>query len=372
MRCFQALDAGCFRVKRQSAIKYHNIMFFKLLRVFQARPIASVGVALMVFMTAPTARAQVWTLVHLPDTQNYTYANPEVFLKQAHWIAGNKEARNIKLVLHSGDITSYNTRPEWLNARAGFDILAAAKVPYVMAIGNHDMGVWGSCIDRSTFFTEYFGTFDYIKHIAKRSTRTRDTRRRGIELENAWNTYDTPWGMFMIVALEYLPRNSVVTWAGNAVKRNPESHVILLTHSYLADDNTRTDWRLATKMPVRAGHLTNDPDGFNDGEALWQKLVSKHGNFLFTISSHLRGTGAGYLMSRGVAGNEVHQIGANYQKGVVPDGADGYLRLLEFQSDRQTIKISTYSPYADRWLRDSAHEFIIKLKSPLPLRANQK
>jgi predicted MPP superfamily phosphohydrolase len=327
-------------------------------------------VSLYIFTTR--AHAQAWTLVLLPDTQNYTYAHPEVFMKQTRWIAENKETRNIKLVLHTGDITHHNTRPEWLNARHALDTLASAGVPFVLVTGNHDTGVWGSCVDRSTFLNEYFGTFDYNKHVAKRATRTRDTRRRGVELENAWNLYDTPWGAFMVLALEYLPRNSVVAWADNVLKKHPGHHVLLLTHSYLSDDNTRSDWRLATRAPTRAGHFTDDPDGYNDGEALWQKLVSRHRSFLFTFSSHLRGAGTGYLVSKGISGNEVHQMAANYQKDVAPDGGEGYLRLLEFQPDRQTIKVSTYSPHLDQWLRSPGHDFVINLSSPLPPGANKK
>ena len=56
-----------------------------------------------------------------------------------------------------------------------------------------------------------------------------------------------------------------------------DRHAILLTHAYLYSDETRYDW------PVRQREQNWNPNGYgvaklapvNDGEALWQKLVSR-------------------------------------------------------------------------------------------------
>ena len=54
-----------------------------------------------------------WTLVVLPDTQRYTDTRWDkdlvIFRTMTQWMADNKRARNIKFVLHEGDITSGNT-----------------------------------------------------------------------------------------------------------------------------------------------------------------------------------------------------------------------------------------------------------------------
>jgi hypothetical protein len=74
------------------------------------------------------------------------------------------------------------------------------------------------------------------------------------------------------------------------------------------------------------------------------------------------GDGTGRLASKGTHGNTIWQLFANYQTGVEPDrknGGGGYLRIMEFQDDGKTIKVSTYSPFYDNWLREPDQEFTI-------------
>jgi hypothetical protein len=47
-----------------------------------------------------------FTLIALPDTQNYSTAYPVVFNSQTQWIANNKTAQNIVFVTHLGDIVN--------------------------------------------------------------------------------------------------------------------------------------------------------------------------------------------------------------------------------------------------------------------------
>ena len=85
----------------------------------------------------------VWTLVVLPDTQNYVNderrsADVSVFNGMMEWIAGNRHKRNIGAVIHVGDMTFYNTVQEWEGIRSGFARLDG-KVPYVVCAGTHDI-----------------------------------------------------------------------------------------------------------------------------------------------------------------------------------------------------------------------------------------
>ncbi|HRX17819.1 MAG TPA: hypothetical protein P5135_02070, partial [Gemmatimonadales bacterium] len=66
---------------------------------------------------AATDATEGWSFVLLPDTQCYSESHPEVFLAQTEWIARQRHARNIRFVLHLGDITNNNVLPEWINAR---------------------------------------------------------------------------------------------------------------------------------------------------------------------------------------------------------------------------------------------------------------
>jgi hypothetical protein len=316
------------------------------------------------------APAGAWTLAVLPDTQGYTDGFPEVFTCQTRWLAANRDARNIKLVLHAGDITNRNTHPQWLAARQSMDVLVKARIPFALVPGNHDLGIWGASKapghKRDTLMNDYFYSADYRLSVKRGYFES-------YHLENTYQTFDTPWGPILVLALEFFPRDAVIDWADKTVGKFPDHRVILLTHAYLYHDDSRYD-RSTDKTAGRvapAGDYATDkhPGGSNDGEDMWRKLVSRHKNFLFVICGHVLGDGTGYLVSKGGNGNDVHQMLVNYQPGTQPDrghGGAGFLRLLEFQPDGKTIKIASYSPYLDQWLEEADQQYTITLREPVP------
>jgi hypothetical protein len=79
-----------------------------------------------------------------------------------------------------------------------------------------------------------------------------------------------------------------------------------------------------------------------DGQELWDNLVSKHDNFLLTLNGHVQHDGLGHLQSKNAGNKNVHQVLVNFQ--MKPNGGDGWLRLLEFSSDGKSIDAIDYSP----------------------------
>jgi len=308
---------------------------------------------------AAPRRAEPWSFVLLPDTQCYTESLPEVFLAQTDWIARQQRLRNIQFALQLGDITNNNVHPEWINARHAVDRLRQAAVPHLLVPGNHDIGPWGSATDRTSHFSDYF--------------IQRNARVAG-ESENAFLRVTVGEVKWLIVGLEFGPRDAVVEWANEVVARHPDHHAILMTHAYLYADGTRYDWagkgRAQDWNPNGYGVATRAeqaPHGVNDGEALWQKLVSRHRQFAFTFNGHVLHDGIGHLESTGPGGT-VHQMLVNYQCGVVPDrrkGGGGFLRLVEVAADGRTLTVRDYSPYYDEWLSDPDRRFTITMDRDL-------
>ncbi len=304
-------------------------------------------------------RTGAWSFVLLPDTQCYSESHPDVFMAQTEWIAKQREARNIRFVLHLGDVTNNNVLPEWINARRAMDVLREAAIPHLLVPGNHDMGPWGNAGERSSHFSDFF-----IQRNSFAPGRS----------ENAYLTVDTGTSKVLIVGLEFGPRDAVVEWANEVVARHPDHHAILLTHAYLYNDDTRYDWQGRGRdqswnphgYGVADGHdaLDEVDPGTNDGEALWHGLVKRHRQFVFTVNGHVLGDGIGHLASRGEHGNTVHQMLVNYQCGVTPDrklGGGGFLRLIEVGNDGRTVEIRDYSPYYDQWLTDPDRRFTLSL-----------
>jgi hypothetical protein len=298
--------------------------------------------------------------VLLPDTQCYTRDHPDVFLAQTEWIAAQRAARNIQFVLHLGDITDDNIHPQWQNARRAMDVLEAAGIPYLMVPGNHDIGPWGSATDRTSHMSEWFmqtGGFE-----------------RG-RSENAFRTVTVGDSKLLLLGLEFGPRDAAVAWANEVVARHPDHHAILVTHAYLYSDGNRFDWSAKGRdqsWNPNGYAVGTDPalarDGCNDGEALWQKLVSRHPQFVFTFNGHVLHDGIGHLVSQGTAGQDVHQMLVNYQCGTVPDrkkGGGGFLRIMTVEADGRTVHAQDYSPYYDQWLEEPDRRFTITLDRSL-------
>lgn len=301
-----------------------------------------------------------WTLAVLPDTQYYTVAAPEIFQAQTRWIASQKEARNIVYVLHLGDIVNNNKLSQWTNAQSALSVLDG-HVPYALVPGNHDYGNNGSTDSRQTYLNDFFPYANYL------SWPTFGGAFVPGHMENTYHCFTAGGQDWLILALEFGPRDAVVAWANGIVAAHPQRKVILITHAYLYFDNTRYDW--ATKGSSQSWNpyaypTGDDPEGTNDGEDLWQKLVRRHRGFVLTVNGHVLNDGLGRLSSWGDHTNIVHQMLVNYQ--VRAQGGEGYLRLLEFLPDGRTVQVKAYSPYLDHYLTDGQNQFTLDLQPSPP------
>lgn len=281
------------------------------------------------------------TLVVLPDTEVYCQKRPEAFEAQACWIAANARARNIAYVLHEGDIVHDDVETQWQTARRCFEMLGG-KVPYAIVLGNHDY----SDARRTTKANDFFPVADFRKWPSFGGAKDEG------KIENTFHRCrigDRDW---IILALEFGPRDEVVEWANRVLDEHPNHLGILLTHAYLFRDNKRYDHAAG---PQRA----SPHDWGNDGEQLWRKLVGKHANMRMVISGHVASGGPAYLASRGDHGNTVHQLMVDHES--LRGGGSGYLRLLEFLPDHETVQVRGYSPLLKRSLTDPSHQFRFKL-----------
>ena len=95
---------------------------------------------------------------------------------------------------------------------------------------------------------------------------------------------------------------------------------------------------------------------------MWDKLVSKNPNVLFVFSGHVMDDGTGMLISVGEHGNKVYQMLANYQGGIKNSlkGKSGFLRIVDIDVKRKTVKVQTYSPYRDEYRRGEDSEYLFE------------
>jgi hypothetical protein len=307
-----------------------------------------VGLLLFGCVAAAQDQSSDFSVVVLPDTQNYSEYNPAVFNAQTQWIVNNASTLNIQLVLHEGDIVNGGGDPtQWANADAAMKILDG-KVPYVAVIGNHDYDKVNPD-GRTAYaanFNKYFGPQRYAGTPYYQGSFDPNSN------ESFYSVFTLGGKQVMVLALEVYPRDAVLDWANSVIDANPDKEVIILTHSYMFADDTRvgrcdqggkSDLKVATD---------------NDGEDMWNKAVRKHANVSLVLSGHIVWNGGiGRRADLGDNGNLVNQILADFQN--YTNGGNGYLRILTFHPSTNTIDVQTYSPWINKYLTDAANQFTI-------------
>jgi hypothetical protein len=288
-------------------------------------------------------------LVLLPDTQIYSQKYPEIFKAQTEWIARHTDS--ITFVLHQGDITNRNTDEQWQNAVEAMQLLDG-KVPFSFVAGNHDIGDMGKADTRdSELFNKYLPYEKYSKMAGFGGTFEPG------KMDNTWYTFKAGGMKWLVVSLEFGPRDNVLKWANEIIAKHPSHKVIINTHAYMFSDHTRiSQKRNHAWVPQNygLGKMTGE-DSANDGEMMWDKLVSQHPNILMVVSGHVLNSGVGTLVSAGKNGNNVYQMLANYQMG--EKGGNGFLRIIKINPAKQKISVKTYSPYIDEFNTSPDHQF---------------
>ncbi|QDV71296.1 Calcineurin-like phosphoesterase [Rosistilla carotiformis] len=292
-----------------------------------------------------------WTLALLPDTQVYSVRFPGLFSAQTAWLRAHAKQRNIQYVLHLGDITNNNTRKEWERAAESMQLLDG-HVPYAIVGGNHDYGPSGDASTRDTLLNEYF---PYEKTAAMPGF---GGAFEAGKLDNTYHLFEAGGQKWIVLALEWGPRDETIAWANDVMTKHPDHKGILVTHAYLFSNSRRYDATDKVNPNHWNPHHYRTPGGVNDGQELWDKLVRKH-NFVFTFNGHVLNDGTGYRADPNDTGQLVHQMLANYQMREL--GGEAYLRLLEFDPDGNTVHVLAYSPLHDRYMLEQDQSFTIRL-----------
>lgn len=266
--------------------------------------------------------AQSFSVVLLPDTQNYSEKYPDTYIAQALWIRRQAKQDNIKFAIHLGDIVQTSTKkPEWENADRAMRLLDGV-VPYSVAPGNHDMVVKNR---DSTLYNKYYSP-------ARFAGRKWYGGHMGDNNDNNYCFFEASGMKFMILNLEFAPRDETLEWAAGVTKQYADHRVIVATHCYMRPK--QRDTGCATSYNI-AG---------NSGEQIWQKLIRKQPNIFLVVSGHV--LGVGLQTSINDAGGKVLEMLTDYQG--LPNGGDGWLRSLKFVPSENKIHVRTYSPLLDK------------------------
>ncbi len=277
-----------------------------------------------------------FTVVLLPDTQNYAERFPDTYMTQTQWIKRRAAQDNIKFAIHLGDIVqTARIEEEWKVADRAHRVLDGA-VPYSVVPGNHDVDHKDKKLTRGTrLYNKYFppARFKdrswYGGHMGKTNT-------------NNYCFFEGGGMKFMVLSLEFAPRDETLEWAGRVVDAHKEHRVIVATHYHL-----RLDGRYKGATPY----------GFkgNVGEKLWNKFIRRHANIFMVVCGHVGGVRHQTAVNN--AGRKVHEILCDYQS--LPNGGDGWLLTLRFVPAENKIHAVAYSPLLDQYNRDPEHTYTL-------------
>jgi hypothetical protein len=229
------------------------------------------------------------------------------FLTRAQWLADNKDALNLRYVLHGGDVVNWGEWDPWQYdvADEGMQVLENAGIPYILSVGNHDTRAVGApgpdnvpvseitgggsaCnpatvkqdVRKNPLFNQYFsGRFgesagSYTAYCAAGDANP------ACSISNGYTVFDAGGVKWLVLSLELWPRAEVVAWAESIVKNHLNYNVIVVTHSYLINSN---------------GSLHGDNGGYGATAPAYLRdnLVIKYPNIRFVFSGH-EGTVASY------------------------------------------------------------------------------
>jgi len=238
----------------------------------------------LISLLVPIAEAQNadFSIIVLPDTQYYSESYPAILNSQMQWIVKNAAALNLQMVLGVGNIVNNgSSATEWTTADSAYRQLDAAHIPYFAAIGNHDYDADNprGRTSATVNFNHYFGPTRY-HNASYWSTPYWQGSYPLNSNENFYGSVTINGQQYLVLALEFYPRDSSLSWAAQVIQNNPNAQVIVITHAYEYFDNTRVS--ACNSFDAQYYNLGAD----NDGDAMWTKLIRQYKNITLVLSGH--------------------------------------------------------------------------------------
>lgn len=306
-----------------------------------------------------------YSLIVLPDTQYYYNdqgdRNYLKWIAQGRWILDHAEDQRIQYVLHLGDVTDEGDhseihRSQWEGAHS-MGRMITSVCPLAVTTGNHDVMDNG----RDGWFSEAFAFGPGTEYATQASLAGVFEPDR---YENSYHLFSAEGRDWMVLCLEWGPRNAVIAWANEVLRAYPERTVVVVVHAYLFRDSSRYDWRLLgaedaegkqSGNPKGYGGLQGNVGGVHDGQDLWENLVLPNDNVKWVVCGHVSRSGHGRRTVIRPNGTVVHEHLVNFQHWT-GDG-NGYMRRYAIAADNRTVAVQSFSPYTREVLPGPDLEF---------------
>src|SRR5690625_571353 len=170
------------------------------------------------------------------------------------------------------------------------------------------------------------------------------------KIENSYTRVRLGKQKFLFISLEFGPRKEVLDWFDNVVSQYKDHKVILITHSYMYIDGSRTD--IEDNLNPKSYPGSTDA---NTGEEMWEKSLKKHSNLIAIFSGHHVPENVSYRIELCEKGNPVLQSFQNWQ--VEKNGGEGRLRLATFHPLENKLSLKVYNPHLKKFENEDGYKF---------------
>ncbi|MEM7391281.1 MAG: LamG-like jellyroll fold domain-containing protein, partial [Verrucomicrobiota bacterium] len=275
---------------------------------------------------------------------------------QTDWLAAHAQSNNIRFVTQVGDIIEHGTdMDQWSRAEAAMATLDTATnadggtgMPWSVSYGNHERvsGAPGddpAGADADTY-RQVFGSGGGMHRYAGQS------EFGGVSSNdlNTWHIIKSTNAVdareYLMLNLEYdvpghppasipnpadVPAFDAIAWAQDIIDQHPGKPTILTTHVFEG---------------TVFGPPNNPYDpgpGRNSQLQIFDKLIKDNPQIFMVFSGHT--SQEIHQVKQNAAGLDVLQMVTDYNKWL-PNGGDGYMRLIEIDEDAGEVRVRTYTP----------------------------
>lgn len=290
----------------------------------------------LLILSCSVVSAQKFTIPVIPDTQEAVTRKRGIFFSQIEWIAAKADSLKAPMALHVGDLVNFDNFDQWELASVGMRILDRANVPYTIALGNHDTGAVGEFsgsaapgdVNVNLRNTQKFNYFFPVNRFPLQKGRFEKNKS-----DNSYYTFSAGNVKWIVVTLEFCAREEAAQWMDKVLKEHPDHNAIVLTHYHL----------------TRRGEIAPNNAGYGDMKVIdiFEQYIRPNKNVLMVLSGHT--CWSAWRVDQGTQGNNIYQVLQDYQ---CKD--EGFIRLLDIDTEKGTITAKMYSPYLDKTLDDDS------------------
>ena len=272
------------------------------------------------------------------------------------WILANQESKKIAHVFGLGDITedwnTANKEQEWIRAHQYISKLDG-KLSYSLVRGNHD---------ESKYFLKYFANETYMSQF--------DGFIADGDIRNSYMLMTIGQTDYLFMTLDFGVSDEMIEWANEVILAHPNHKVIITTHGYQAFNEDRIDY---DNVPTSGGmgsqndvdtNVGNNNRGYNNGEQVWDKLISKHPNIFLVMCGHTPFEDVVLLQTEGDHGNVVNQMVIDAQWMDPQKGGVGMVCMLYFSEDGTQMKVEWLSTDTGKHYQEH-NQFVLDLTDSL-------